>query len=74
MKRKKDCTSCVNSIKLHPKNTYIWWICGLHDYRIDKPDECICDDWKARPYKNKFNKYSKLKQIHIKEIDYEKQS
>ncbi len=74
MKRKKDCTSCVNSIKLHPKNTYIWWICDLHDYRIDKPDECICDDWKARPYKNKFNKYSKLKQIHIKEIDYEKQS
>ena len=74
MKRKKDCTSCVNSIKLHPKNTYIWWICDLHDYRIDKPDECVCDDWKARPYKNKFNKYSKLKQIHIKEIDYEKQN
>lgn len=68
MKRKKDCTSCVNSIKLHPKNTYIWWICDLHDYRIDKPDECVCDDWKARPYKSKFNKYSKLKQIHIKEM------
>ena len=68
MKRKKDCTSCINSIKLHPKKDYIWWICDLHDYRIDIPDQYVCSNWKPRPYKSKFNKYSKLKQIHIKEM------
>ena len=55
MKRKKDCTSCQHCNKLKgtqysSAGNKIWWLCDLHDYRIDYPDRYKCDNWKARPY------------------------
>ena len=58
MKRKKDCTSCQHCHKLKgtqyksfgSADNKIWWICDLHDYRIDYPDRYKCDNWKERHY------------------------
>lgn len=71
MVRKKDCTSCANSIKLKTGKGFCWWICELHDYRIDNPDRYTCSDWKAIPYGSKFNKQTILNKINLREVSHE---
>ena len=53
MKRKKDCPSCQHCTKLNGaqySKDKIWWLCDLHDLRVDYPDRYKCANWKARPY------------------------